>query len=217
MIILPTFEEEERKKRNESIRRTIRQHFEGSHQSIQVLDGEGDGLQYCSKHQGINIDDIAAPLDLGFLDQILLSSTCPLCIFIHRVCQTLLAVQLQKPGTWTRCSLLPIKFQKNYFFENGFRLGSVSQTEPFGRTINLQFDEGTYDFRRQFDDKSMVLFTNWPEMGSFQGLLKVGRSVAKLTWNSLDLGCTDVEQNMTSLVSGEVPTTRPPSGEISEF
>lgn len=173
MIILPTREEEER---NESIRRTIRQHFEGSHQLIQVLDRESDGLQYCSKHQGINIDDIAAPLDLGFLDQILLNSTCPLCIFIHRVCQTLLAVQLQKPGTWTRCSLLPIEFQKNYFFENGFRLGSASQTEHFGRTINLQFDEGTYDFRRQFDDKSMVPIHRLAGDGQLPGPLE-GRQV----------------------------------------
>jgi hypothetical protein len=151
MIILRTLEEEERVESiRRTIRRTIRQHFEGNHRSIPVLDGKSDGLRYCSKHQGININDITTPLDLGFLDQILLNSTCPLCIFIHRICQTLLAVQLQKPGTWTRCSLVPIQFQKYYFFENGFRLGPASQTEPFGRTVHLQFGEGTYDFRRQF-------------------------------------------------------------------
>jgi hypothetical protein len=212
MIIPRTLEEEER---NESIRRVIRQHFEENHQSIQVLDGESDGLQYCSKHQGINMDDITAPLDLGFLDQILLNCICPLCLFIHRVCQTLLAVQLQKAGTWTRCCLVPITFRKNYFFENGFRLGPAFQSEPFGRTIYLQFSEETYDFRQQYGDDFMIPIHRLAGDGQLPGPLE-GRQICDQvdlelvrSWlyrcrTEHDLSCEGLSLHCTSTIGGNI-------------
>ena len=146
MMFPPTDEQIEK---NETIRRTIHQILEDNHQSIQARGGKGDNLQYCTRHQGINIDCVTTPKDLGSLDQILHNSSCPLCLFIQQICNTLLAVQLKKPGTWTRCSLVSIQFRRGYFFENGLYLSSEIQSEPFSRNTFLDFDGATYDFRQQ--------------------------------------------------------------------
>jgi hypothetical protein len=148
VMIFPRTDEQIEK--DESIRRTIHKLLEGDHPSIQALDGGGDNLQYCSGHQGTNMDRITTPKDLGSLDQILLNSSCPLCLFVQQICNTLLAVQLQKPGTWTKCSIVSIQFRQGYFFENGLSLLSELQSEPFSRIIFLDFNGETGDFRQQF-------------------------------------------------------------------
>jgi len=180
MVFPPTDEQIEK---NETIRRTIHQILEDDHRSIQALDGEGDNLQYCTRHQGINMDCVTTPKDLGSLDQILLNTSCPLCLFIQQICNTLLAVKLKKPGTWTRCSLVSIQFRRGYFFENGLYLNSEIQSEPYSRNTFLDFDGATYDFRQQFASDFVIPIHRLAEGGQVPEPLE-GRPIH----NQVDLG-----------------------------
>ena len=211
-IVFPQTDEQIEK--NETIRRTIRQILEDDHRSIQTLDGEGDDLQHCSRHQGINLNCITAPKDLGSLDLILLNSSCPLCLFLQHICNTLLAVQLKKPGTWTECSLASIQFRQGYFLENGLYLSSEFQSEPFSRTTLLNFGGETCEFRQEFGS-DMIPIHRFAKGGQVPEPLE-GRPVHSQvdlelirSWlyscrSKHDLSCEGLRLRCSSIIGGDL-------------